>query len=239
MKTLVLTSPNVKSADVSGAQKLLKNAGYYSGKVDGVYGQETAAATKAAKWGLGYADKNVTGEFGDLIASFLSGTKKPTILMNRRARIRHSKSDLGAKALSIGHQYIGVKENPPGSNEVMFSKWYGITGPWCAMFVTYCYVGAGSKSFVKGNRWAYCPFILEDAKAHRNGLKIIDKAAAVPGDIVLFDWNRDGTPDHVGMVLSPVVKGNFTSLEGNSGVGEVAVGSHDLKNVAAFIRVIN
>ena len=38
MKTLVLTSPNVKSADVSGAQKLLKNAGYYSGKVDGVSG---------------------------------------------------------------------------------------------------------------------------------------------------------------------------------------------------------
>ena len=239
MKTLVLTSPNVKSAEAGAAQKLLKNAGYYSGKMDSVYGQETAAATKAAKWSLGYAEKKVTGEFGDVLAMFLSGAKKPTILMNRRARIRHSKADLGAKALDIGSKYIGVKENPPGSNEVMFSKWYGITGPWCAMFVTYCYVGAGSKSFVKGNRWAYCPFILEDAKAHRNGLKIIDKAAAVPGDIVLFDWNRDGTPDHVGMVLSPVVKGSFKSLEGNTGVGMVATNTHDLKNVAAFIRVIN
>jgi len=239
MKTLVLTSPNVKSADVSGAQKLLKNAGYYSGKIDSVYGQETAAATKAAKWNLGYADKNVTGEFGDLLASFLIGTKKPTLFMQRRARIRHSKSDLGAKALDIGSKYIGVKENPLGSNEVMFSKWYGITGPWCAMFVTYCYVGAGSKAFVKGNRWAYCPFILEDAKAHRNGLKIINKTDARPGDVVLFDWNRDGTPDHVGMVLSPVVKGSFKSLEGNTGVGMVATNTHDLKNVAAFIRVIN
>ena len=239
MKTLVLTSPNVKSAEAGAAQKLLKNAGYYSGKVDSVYGPETAAAAKAAKWTLGYAEKNVNGSFGDLIASFLMGTKKPTILMNRRARIRHSKSDLGAKALEIGSKYIGVKENPPGSNEVMFSKWYGITGPWCAMFVTYCYVGAGSKSFVKGNRWAYCPFILADAKAHRNGLKVIDKASVLPGDVVLFDWNLDGTPDHVGMVLTPPVKGSFKSLEGNTGVGMVATNTHDLKNVAAFIRVIN
>ena len=239
MKTLVLTSPNVKGADVSGAQKLLKNAGYYSGEIDAVYGPETAVAAKAAKWDLGYADKDINGMFGDLLASFLIGTRKPSILMRRRSRIRHSKTNLGAKALDVGSKYIGMKENPPGSNEVMFSKWYGITGPWCAMFVTYCYVGAGSKAFVKSNRWAYCPFILEDAKAHRNGLKIIDKTAVLPGDVVLFDWNLDGTPDHVGMVLTAPVNDNFTSLEGNSGVGEVAVGSHDLKNVAAFIRVIN
>jgi hypothetical protein len=247
MKTLVLTSPNMVGVDVNKAQTILKNLGYYNGKMDGIYGQQTAAATKAAKWDIGYAKKNVNSSFGSVLLDFLIDLKKPTLLMRRRASIRHHKSTVGDKALAEASKYIGVSEEPAGSNKVMFSEWYGMTGPWCAMFVTYCFVAAKSKSFVKGSRYAYCPYILTDAKAARNGLRVVPKNEARVGDIVLFDWNKDGTADHVGIVVRPPAKKNarFTTIEGNtsgtnpSDGGMVATMSRVTSDVIAFVRVTN
>jgi hypothetical protein len=207
MKTLVLTSPNMKGVDVSKAQTILKNLGYYNGRIDGIYGQQTAAATKAAKWDIGYAKKNVNSSFGGVLLDFLIDLKKPTLLMRRRAAIRHNKSTIGDAALRVASKYIGMSEEPAGSNKVMFSEWYGMTGPWCLMFVTYCFVQAKSKSFIKGSKYAYCPYLLADAKAGRNGLRVVPKTSVRSGDIVLFDWNKDGTADHVGIVdVAPVKK---------------------------------
>ena len=246
MKALSLTSPNIKGAEVTVAQSVLKDLGYYNGKIDSVYGQQTAAATKAAKWDLGYAEKNVTATFDGVLLEFLISKKKPTLLMKRRASIRHNKSTVGDKALDVATRYIGVSEDPPGSNKVMFSAWYGMIGPWCAMFVTYCFVKSDSKSFVKGSKYAYCPYILADAKASRNGLRIIPTTSARTGDIVLFDWNKDGTADHVGIVnVAPNKRKTFTSVEGNtsgtnpSDGGMVALMERKVTDVIAFVRVTN
>ncbi len=246
MISLSLTSPNVTGFYVTAAQKVLKNVGYYNGKVDGIYGQQTAAATKAAKWDLGYAEKNINGTFGEVLLDFLLENKKSTLLMKRRAGIRHNKSTLGDKALDVATRYIGMSEEPAGSNKVMFSEWYGMIGPWCAMFVTYCFVKAGSKSFVKGSKYAYCPYLLADAKASRNGLRIIPTTSACTGDIVLFDWNKDGTADHVGIVnVAPNKRKTFTSVEGNtsgtnpSDGGMVALMERKVTDVIAFVRVTN
>ena len=247
MKTLFLTSPNVKGADVSAAQSVLKDLGYYNGKMDGIYGEQSAGATRAAKWDLGYAEKNINSTFDDALASFLLGKTKPTLLMKRRASIRHSKRTVGDAALAEAFKYVGVKEKPAGSNKVMFSEWYGMTGPWCAMFVTYCFIAAKSKSFIKGSRYAYCPYVLTDAKASRNGLRVIPKADVRSGDIVLFDWNKDGTADHIGIVDKPPAskKSAFTTVEGNtsgtnpSDGGMVAKMSRVTSDVIAFVRVSN
>ena len=244
MKTLVLTSPNMVGVDVNKAQTILKNLGYYNGKMDGIYGQQTAAATKAAKWDIGYAKKNVNSSFGSVLLDFLIDLKKPTLLMRRRASIRHHKSTVGDKALAEASKYIGVSEEPAGSNKVMFSEWYGMTGPWCAMFVTYCFVAAKSKSFVKGSRYAYCPYILTDARQNR-GMTVVQPDAARSGDIVLYSWNDDGVANHVGLVATPPKGGiSFLALEGNTAVGadsdggEVMVRQRHIKDVIAFVRVV-
>ena len=246
MKTLVLTSPNMKGVDVASAQTILKNLGYYNGKMDAIYGQQSAAATKAAKWDLGYAEKNVTSTFDDQLLNFLIDLSKPTLLMRRRAAIRHNKRTVGDVALAEASKYIGMSEEPAGSNKVMFSEWYGMTGPWCAMFVTYCFVQAKSKSFIKGSKYAYCPYVLADAKASRNGLRVIPKADARTGDIVLFDWNKDGVADHIGIVnIAPNKRKTFTSVEGNtsgtnpSDGGMVALMERKVTDVIAFVRVNN
>lgn len=246
MRTLMLTSPNMKGADVSAAQTLLKKQGYYTDKIDALYGPISAAATKAAKWDLGYAEKNINSQFDDQLFQFLTGKAKPSLIMRQRAKSRKKNQYVGADALDVASRFIGVSEQPAGSNIVMFSNWYGMRGPWCAMFVTYCFTQAKSKSFVKGSKYAYCPYILADAKAMRNGLKIVKAADAQVGDVVLFDWKGDGVPDHVGIVnVPPGKKKTFTSIEGNtsgtnpSDGGMVALMERRVTDVAAFIRVLN
>ena len=243
MITLKLTSPSMKRPEVSAAQKLLKTMGYYTGKIDSIYGEASARATRNAKWDLGYQEKNINSNYDNVFHNYLLGNTKQSLLMKQRAKARRKKY-VGVTALEVAQQFVGVSEQPPGSNKVMFSNWYGITGPWCAMFVTYCFVQAKSKAFVKGERYAYCPYILQDAKYNRNGLSLVSANQAKAGDVVLFDWDNDGIADHVGIVnMAPMKATKFTTIEGNtsgtnpSDGGMVAHMTRRVSDVIGFVRV--
>lgn len=246
MKTLRLTSPPMKGADVKAAQRQLKKIGTWVGKIDGVYGEQTARATAQAKYKIGYSERNINQVYGKDLHAFLTNRRQPTLLMERRAKQRAAKPNtFREKALEIALSYEGVKESPPNSNMTKFSKWYGIIGPWCAMFVTYCFVEAGSKSFKRGSRWAYCPFMVADARAQRNGLTVVPKDKVKAGDIAMFDWQGDGTSDHIGIVVTPPnSKGAFKAVEGNtsptnfSDGGQVMVRERKTSQVQIFIRVV-
>jgi hypothetical protein len=245
MITLKLTSPNMKRPEVSAAQKLLKAKGYYTGKIDSIYGEASARGTRSAKWDLGYQEKNINSNYDDLFHAYLTGTKKQSLMMKQRAKARRKKY-VGATALEIAQQFIGVNEQPPKSNKVMFSNWYGITGPWCAMFVTYAFVGAKSKAWKQHERYAYCPYVLEDAKYNRNYLALVPANQAKSGDVVLFDWDNDGIADHIGIVnMAPMKATKFTTIEGNtsgtnpSDGGMVAHMTRNVSDVIGFVRVNN
>lgn len=245
MRVLTITSPMMRGADVRIAQQTLQKKGYWVGELDGVYGEITGRAAEQAKYDLGYQLKNVLPTYGDQLHAFLTGVKKPTLLMRRRANARKGNKNLGRRAAQIAQSYVGMKENPPNSNRIMFSEWYGMIGPWCAMFVTYCFIKAGSKSFERGRRWAYCPFMLNDARAGR-GLTVVPSNKANQGDIVLFSWRQNGVADHVGIVLTPVDKnGNFKAVEGNTSKngsqdngGAVVIQNRNTRSVIAFVRAI-
>lgn len=245
MITLKLTSPNMKRPEVSAAQKLLKQKGYYAGKIDSIYGEMSARGTRSAKWDLGYQEKNINSNYDDAFHGFLTGTKKQSLMMKQRAKARRKKY-VGATAIDVAQRFVGVSEKPPGSNIVMFSNWYGITGPWCAMFVSYCFVQAKSKAWKQHERYAYCPYILEDAKYNRNYLALIPANQAKTGDVVLFDWDNDGVADHVGIVnVAPMKATKFTTIEGNtsgtnpSDGGMVAHMTRNVSDVIGFVRVNN
>jgi hypothetical protein len=143
--------------------------------------------------------------------------KPPTITTSAQARLK--------KAIT----YIGTKEQPAGSNKQPFGVWYGMNGvPWCAIFCTYCdqYSGRPTNSFARGTRYAYVPYIVNDARLGLRGLSITSNPK--PGDLVCFDWDRNGEYDHVGLFerwnsTSPrfvAIEGN-TSMSNNSNGGEV------------------
>lgn len=99
--------------------------------------------------------------------------------------------------------------------------YYGASGvPYCAMFDSWALAEAGATA--PGFPGAYCPWLVS---AIRSAGRAIPASEARPGDIVLFDWEGDGTSDHVGFVESndpyartlTCIEGNTTGPDGRSG----------------------
>ena len=95
------------------------------------------------------------------------------------------------------------------------SSYFGTNGvPYCAMFVSYILDQCGQK--VAGFPTASCPTGLSGAK--KAGIKITDKKKAKAGDIIFFDWDGNGNPDHVGFVEKKC--GSYVqTIEGNTSAG--------------------
>lgn len=252
MKTLALTSPMMTGGEVLTAQTLLREGGILKrdllrGPIDGVFGPGMGRACVRAKYWLGYPDSQLDPVYGDKLHGILSGSRPWPAAWRARAKAR-AKAAAGTpmreKALAFLTSKLGEKESPSGSNRVSWaSAWYGIIGPWCAMAVTRAYVNAGSQTFAKGTRYAYCPFIYHDAKYGANGLQITDDPRA--GDLVLYDWQGNGVADHIGLFEKWVDRGDgiFNAIEGNTAIGndsnggEVMRRSRSRKQVQGFVRV--
>ena len=93
-------------------------------------------------------------------------------------------------------------------------SWYGFTSrvEWCACFVSWCYGQMG----LSEPRFAACqsqgiPWFLSHGQWGARGYENI-----APGDAIFFDWNLDGTADHVGIVVGTDGSRVYT-VEGNSG----------------------
>jgi cell wall-associated NlpC family hydrolase len=226
----------MRGKDVRTAQNTLKKNKYgtfYNGEVDGEYGPLTGSATKDAKWMLGWKPNAAKSTaYGDALHNVLTGKvrlskdqearrkerlKNPPVIQKRKAMLRAAVAK------------IGMRESPANSNICAVSRWYGMTGPWCAMFVTKCGVEAGLQAFERGSRWAYCPYMVSDALNGRNGLRARGKSEAPqPGDIVLFDWGGDGTADHVG-IFEKGTRSSFSCIEGNTAVGNDSNGGQVMR----------
>lgn len=223
-RTLVLASPHLNGADVTELQKALKanrfGRSYYDGPVDGEYGPLTAQAVHRAEYWIGVKvpDQKTSGN----LYAYLTGAKPLTRAMSRRRakriRVMETRKPLRVKAFELALTQVGTTEDPPGSNRQKYGAWYGFNGvAWCAIFCSWCYHFAGSVSFnPKLGRWAYCPYVVSDARAGRNGLSIATSPKR--GDLVLYDWNNDGVADHIGMFDAWIdeAAGTFASVEGNT-----------------------
>jgi len=112
---------------------------------------------------------------------------------------------------------LGYKENPANTNNNKYGQWYGANyQPWCAMFCTWSdQTGpAPSNSFVKGSKYAYVPYIVNDARLGKNGLSITSDPK--PGDLVCYDWSWDEEFDHIGLFEKWTTKPSFQAIEGNT-----------------------
>ena len=266
--TLKLVSPHMKDGRgplkgthlirdlqymLHGASKNARNKNkswgeFYKVSLDGEYGPVTASAVHLAKWLLGYPTKEVNSVAGPVLQAYLRGEKKIplTYVARRNARLRAmaAADTIRIKAAAKAATQIGVHESPFGSNRVLYSQWYGIIGSWCAMFVTWCNVMVGGKRFQKGNRYAYVPYVVADARAGRNGLHLT--SAPQRGDLVCYDWTHDGTADHIGYFDAWIdeVAGTFHAIEGNTSAGNFSNGGAVERTtryryqVQAFVRVV-
>lgn len=133
-----------------------------------------------------------------------------------------------AKVLKIARAEIGTKESPKNSNKVKYAKEYGMNGqPWCAMFVWWVFKKAGCPElFYGGKKSAYCPTIADYYIAKK---QTVSKSKGQAGDIVLFDWNKNNSSDHIGIIEKKNSDGTYTTIEGNTSLSNNANGGQVMR----------
>jgi hypothetical protein len=138
------------------------------------------------------------------------------------------------KIVEIARKYIGVKEEPVGSNRTQFGKWFGLDGSaWCGMFASFVYNEAGyplgTIDFKKG--YASCQFALNHFQKHG---EVVTKENAQPGNLTIFDWDGNGHADHTGIFIRDLGDGSFECIEGNTGIGNDSNGGEVMLRVRKY-----
>ena len=93
-------------------------------------------------------------------------------------------------------------------------SWYGFNSrvEWCACFVSWCYNQAGASE----PRFSGCQSQGVPWFQSRGQWGARDYENIAPGDAIFFDWDLDGSADHVGIVIGTDGSRVYT-VEGNSG----------------------
>lgn len=142
--------------------------------------------------------------------------------------------------IRVAEKELGQIEKPLNSNKTKYGKWFGYDGvAWCGIFVSWCYSAAGFPlpkiGFTKG--FAGC----QTAAAYfKKNNQITNNP--IGGDIVFFDWNKDGRYDHTGIFVKWLNENEFETIEGNTSVGNDSNGGVVMrrkrnKSIAIFAHV--
>lgn len=99
------------------------------------------------------------------------------------------------KIVEIAQKEIGYKEY--SNNHTKYGEWFGVQDEWCAIFISWLanQVGILDKLIPKQ---AYVPSMVTWFK--NKGLFKARGYYPCVGDIIFFDYNLNGTADHVGIV---------------------------------------
>lgn len=88
-------------------------------------------------------------------------------------------------------------------------SWAGQSWAWCAGFASWCVAHSDTPNAIRLR--AYVPYLVTDAKAAGTWTQ-----TPKSGDLVIFDWERDGLTDHVGIVEQVYADGSIVAVEGNA-----------------------
>lgn len=188
-------------ADVQKLQEALKKHGFSAGSIDGSFGPNTRAAVVRFQRAKGL---EADGVVGPATWRALNGpvSTTPAAPVND-AQFRQ-------RILDVARGEIGKVETGNNRGEILkYPNAFG-RGPeaWCADFTSWVSKQSGGKM---NNPWT--PGVVAELK--RSG-DWKGKSNPQPGDLVLFDWNGDGTADHIGIVERVNADGTIGTIEGNT-----------------------
>lgn len=192
-----------KGEGASWVQSMLRKIGFQI-EVDGIFGSNSVSALKTFQkyWSLdvdGICGTNTRASLKNCIHGMLENTK---------AMVNVTTSEI-ARTESAGQddKYINWYNKVMGTN-------FSTSVAWCAIFMSWCMRRAG----IDEKKYPNFSSCSAGSKVFNNNGVLKDKNNYSPksGDLVFFDWNYDGLPDHVGMVFSN--DGTYIqTIEGNSG----------------------
>ena len=137
------------------------------------------------------------------------------------------------KIIELAKSKVGYVEKEGNNTE--FGVWFGFNRvPWCAIFVSWCYWFAGFKikgmGFSKG--FAGCQTAYVYFK--KNNMLTDDPQK---GDIVLFDWDGNGSWDHAAVFEAWKIRGSsFETVEGNTSFHNQSHGGQVMERDRTYIE---
>lgn len=130
--------------------------------------------------------------------------------------------------LKIASKYLG-------QGGATFRKYCGLPSgaAWCNAFVTYIFhAGDDSSLYCGGKKQTYCPTSM---KLCARDMAQIPMYLAMPMDVIYFDWDRNGVPNHIGFVRGKVSTDTINTIEGNTS-NKVMNKTRPAKYVCAIFR---
>lgn len=127
-----------------------------------------------------------------------------------------SNSQMASTVVSVAENEVGYESN---GSQSKYGDWMGYKGSWCTYFALWCFNEAGNKLGVNlygkvtpkgGNCNSMISWYNNKGRYHLSTSDYIPK----PGDLVFFDWNGNGSSQHVGIVKG-VSGSTVYTIEGN------------------------
>lgn len=117
---------------------------------------------------------------------------------------------------------LKVAESYLGNGGSVFRKFAGLPSgaACCNAYVDYvAYKGGVASLYFDGKKETYCPHSIEWCKKN---LAQVPPYLALPMDIIYFDWEKNGVPNHIGLVRARKSTSTIYTIEGNTSGGKVA-----------------
>ena len=165
-----------------------------------------------ADWMAAFADVALTGEWDE------------DLLIIARSQLGYQESKRNYEVMEDGETIKGYTR---------YGDWYGMPyGDWSAMFVSFClnYAEIPQEAIPYEADCSDWIEVLQDEEYEL--YRLAGEYTPVPGDLIFFDWEEDGTADHVGIVaeMIPATEeepAKIKTIEGNVG-DQVAEQEYDL-----------
>lgn len=138
------------------------------------------------------------------------------------------------KILAIAAAELGYHEG--ADNDSKYGAAYGLNHqPWCVMFLWWCFKQAGSDLFPNA---AHCDGVRSFAKSIGRWIHAADIGVGEDiqrGDIIVWDYDYNGSGDHIGIVETVANNNRYTTIEGNYGDAVCRV-NRTLEGVSGIYR---
>ena len=129
-------------------------------------------------------------------------------------------------------ELLAIAKKQLGNNGGKYRKYVGVGGSWCDMYVFWLYDANGNGKLLpwKGKQRYYCPASI---KWCQKNLAQIPPYLAMECDLIYFDWEGNGVPNHIGIVEKKDTTNEIYTIEGNTSGGIV-----DDKHRKGYIQAI-
>lgn len=212
------SSSSTNSDVMTSATNMLKT--YFKQFCPGMSDEQISAICKFAA--SQYGDLAKAMDMSSLTSSVMGSSSTGSASSSGSASSVGNNGNYGANKgvsglLSDAGAMVGMTEQSNAASINKITKKSGIncqTTPWCAAWAMNMLKDHGVLDTSSCSNVNYCPTIVNWAKKENIWA---GRGSYTPqaGDAILFDWQGDGTSDHIGIV-EKVANGKVYTIEGNS-----------------------